>query len=226
MISNSGQTEEVMRLVPHFKRLGLPLIGLLGNPHSELWEVVDYALDVSVSREACPLNLAPTTSILATVAMADALAVSLMRARDFQPEDFTRTHPGGTLGRHLSTEVRAAMRTEGLPLLTPNQTLRQALPIISESRLGMGIVVESNETGSKSRPIGIVTDGDVRRALEAEDNALELPITRLMSLDPITISPDATVADAKNRMLSLKVKALLVTNEQQRLLGIIDIFEF
>lgn len=226
MISNSGRTEEVMRLVPHFRRLGLPLIGLLGNPLSELWGVVDHALDVSVSREACPLNLAPTTSILATVAMADALAVSLMRARDFQPEDFTRTHPGGTLGRDLATEVRAVMRTESLPLLTPDQTLRQALPTISESRLGMGIVMEAGGGPSHARPIGIVTDGDVRRALEAEDNALELPITRLMSLDPITISPDAPVAEARDRMLSLKVKGLLVVNSEDRLLGVIDIFEF
>lgn len=224
IISNSGETEEVMRLVPHLRALGLPLIGLLGNPHSALWQEVDFPLDVSVSSEACPLNLAATTSILATVAMSDALAVSLMKGRNFQAEDFARSHPGGALGQRFAPEVRSVMRIDALPLLEPGQTLRSALPLISSARLGMGIVAYPAATGEKPIPLGVLTDGDVRRALHNGQQSLDLPVRDLMGEHPLTVAPTATVEEAQNRMRSLRVKGLLVVDENGRLLGVVDIF--
>jgi arabinose-5-phosphate isomerase len=224
LISNSGETEEVMRLVPHLRALGLPLIGLLGNQNSALWEEVDFPLDVSVSREACPHNLAPTTSILATVAMSDALAVSLMKARDFRAEDFARSHPGGALGQRFAAEVRSVMRTDSLPLLTPEQDLRSALPVISNARLGMGVVAYPAQNGEKPRPLGLLTDGDVRRALERGPSALDRPVREFMGEHPLTVTPNSTIEEAQNRMRSLRVKGLLVVDADRRLLGVVDIF--
>lgn len=224
LISNSGKTEEVMRLVPHFRALGLPMIGLLGNSHSELWEVVDHALDVSVSREACPHNLAPTTSILATLAMADALAVSLMRARDFRTEDFSRSHPGGSLGRRLGGAVCSVMRTTRLPLIAPDQKLSEALQIMSEGGLGLGIVTASQTGDELPTTLGLVTDGDIRRAVQDDASALEKPVSHFMSRAPVTIAPDGGLEEARNRMKHLRFKTLLVVDGSSRLHGVVDLF--
>jgi arabinose-5-phosphate isomerase len=220
LISYSGETDEVTDLVPHLRRLGVPLVALVGNPESTLARSVDVALDVSVDREACPNNLAPTNSTLATLAMGDALAVALMRRREFGANDFARRHPGGSLGRRLLTRVKDAMRVNDLPIVTPAATVGESLVAITEGRLGLVLVMNGE------RLVGLVTDGDLRRAMQRHgDRMLSLPVSEIMTLNPVTVDESTLLADAHQRMQHMKLKALVVVNGKGKVVGVVEVFD-
>lgn len=218
-VSCSGETREVLELIPHLRRLGIPIIAMTGNPMSKLALESDLHLDVGVDREACPHNLAPTNSTLATMAMGDALAVSLIRMRDFGPNDFARFHPGGSLGRRLNTRVRDAMRSTDLPVVGPAATVGETLVKITEGRLGLALVMAGE------RLIGLVTDGDLRRAMQRHSDLLTMPVSEIMTDNPVTIDEDCMLEVARQRMQQLKLKALVVVNPRGRVAGIVEVFD-
>lgn len=219
LLSYSGETDEVVRLLPHLARMGAPIIALVGTMDSTIARAADVAIDVSVEREVCPNNLAPTNSTLASMAMGDALAVSLIQARKFGAADFARFHPGGALGRRLLTRVRDVMHSKDLPVLSPNQSVRDSLFTITRGRLGLALVLE----GETLR--GIVTDGDLRRALQRHEDVLDVPISDIMSAHPLTISEDGLLSDAEAMMRKRKVKAIVVLNERGTVAGLVEIFD-
>ncbi len=219
LISYSGETDEVTRLAPHLRQLDVPIVGLMGHESSSLGRVSSVTLDVSVEREACPHNLAPTNSTLATLAMGDALAVALMRARDFKPRDFARFHPGGSLGRRLLTRVRDAMHREPLPVVGPECGLGEALLVMTQGQRGLLIV--RDDVGQL---LGIVTDGDLRRGMQKYPDLLQRPVKCIMSRRPVTIQDDAMLAEAEERMLRLKLSALVVLDASGKICGIVEIF--
>lgn len=215
----SGETPEVMRLLPYMRSVAVPSIALVGVVDSTLGRFADVAIDVSVEREACPLNLAPTTSALASLAMGDALALSLMRLRGFSPEDFARFHPGGALGRRF-TRVSEVMHKEELPFVLPTTTVAEALLVMSQGRRGLAIVLnEADEL------CGVVTDGDLRRALTRKGNLLECQISEIMTQTPVTIGENAPIAEAEERMQNLRLKALIVLNTEGRVSGVVEVFK-
>jgi arabinose-5-phosphate isomerase len=219
LISYSGETEEVIKLIPSLKAFGNRIIAMAGNGNSTLAKNADIFLDVSVEREVCPNNLAPTTSTLATMAMGDALAVALIRARNFQPTDFARFHPGGSLGRRLLTRVRDVMRTN-LPRVAPNATVRECLFTMTSGRLGLALIME------EGRLQGIITDGDLRRALLKDPHMLEKPVSEFMTRKPVTIDADTNLAEAEAFMLERKIRALVVTEGKgQEVCGVVEIFD-
>jgi arabinose-5-phosphate isomerase len=219
LISYSGETEEVVRLLPHLLRMGTPIISLVGAMDSTLAKAADVAIDVSVAREACPNNLAPTNSTLAAMAMGDALAVSLMRARQFGADDFARLHPGGSLGRRLLTRVKDVMHRRELPVVAPTQTVRESLFTITRGRLGLALVLDHGVL------LGIVTDGDLRRAMQRHDDVLEVPVAEIMSTHPVTIDENALLSEAEKLMRRRKIKALVVVNNQGLTTGLVEIFD-
>lgn len=218
LISYSGETEEVIKLIPSLKSFGNKIIAMAGNPNSILARNSDIFLDVSVEREVCPNNLAPTTSTLATMAMGDALAVALIKARDFQPMDFARFHPGGSLGRRLLTRVRDVMRTN-LPRVAPDATVRECLFTMTSGRMGLALIME------ETRLQGIITDGDLRRAMLRDPHMLEKSVRVFMTRTPVTIDAEANLADAEAYMIEKKVRALVVTEgQEQSVCGVVEIF--
>jgi arabinose-5-phosphate isomerase len=219
LVSYSGETEEVVRLLPHLLRLGSPIVSLVGAVDSTLARAADVAIDVSVEREACPNNLAPTNSTLAALAMGDALAVSLMRTRQFRVEDFARLHPGGALGRRLLTRVKDVMHRRELPVVAPSQTVRDSLFTITRGRLGLALVFEDGELR------GIVTDGDLRRAMQRHEDVLNVPVSEIMSAHPATIDEDALLSDAEKLMRRRKIKALVVVDRMGKPTGLVEIFD-
>jgi len=219
LISCSGETEEVVRLLPHLERIGVPIVALVGRTDSTLAQRADVMLDVSVEREACPHNLAPTTSTLAAMAMGDALAVSLMQARSFDQSDFARLHPGGSLGRKLLMRVCDAMHQGDLPIVSPSQTVRESLFTITRGRLGLAVVI------NKGKLCGIVTDGDLRRAMQRHEDVLSLTVGEMMSAEPICIHEHALVAEAEELMRLRKIKALIVVDGKGAVSGVIDSFQ-
>ncbi len=219
LISHSGETDEIKRLMPHLQRLDVPIIGLLGKESSSIGRMVTASLDISVDREACPHNLAPTNSTLAALAMGDALAVSLMRARDFQPTDFARFHPGGSLGRRLLTRVKDAMHSQRLPIVDPERSIGESLLIMTQGQRGVLIVVRPD-----GQLAGIVTDGDLRRGMQRLPNLLDQPVKTIMSTSPVTIHQDAMLAEAEERMIRLKLSALTVVDDSGKVCGIVEIF--
>jgi arabinose-5-phosphate isomerase len=219
LLSCSGETRELVELVPHLRRIGVPIIAMVGSATSTLATLADVVLDVSVEREACPNNLAPTTSTLATMAMGDALAVALIRRRNFRTADFARFHPGGSLGRRLTTRVKDAMRTGDLPTVSPNDTVGQSLMTITEGRLGLVLVM------SGARLVGLVTDGDLRRAMQRHPDLLTLPVREIMTLNPVTIDEDALLDTALNRMQQLKLKALVAVDRRGGVTGVVEVFD-
>lgn len=219
LISYSGETDEVVRLLPHLLRMGTPIISLVGAMDSTLGKAADVAIDVSVAREACPNNLAPTNSTLAAMAMGDALAVSLMRARQFGADDFARLHPGGTLGRRLLTRVKDVMHRRELPVVSPVQTVRESLFTITRGRLGLALVLDHGVLR------GIVTDGDLRRAMQRHEEVLEVPVSEIMSTHPVTIEENALLSDAEKLMRRRKIKALVVVNVHGMTTGLVEIFD-
>jgi arabinose-5-phosphate isomerase len=172
-----------------------------------------------VDREACPHNLAPTNSAMATLGMGDALAIALMRRRGFTSDDFARYHPGGTLGRRLLTRVRDVMRYTKLPIVAPNDTVGESLMTITEGRLGLVLVM------SGERLVGLVTDGDLRRAMQRCENLLTLPVSEIMTRNPVTIDEDTLLTDAHQRMQGMKLKALVVLGKDGRVSGVIEVFD-
>jgi len=218
LISQSGETEEVIRLMPHLRRLGVPMIALTGCLFSSLGLGVDAVLDVAVEREVCPNNLAPTSSTLAALAMGDSLAVSLMKRRSFQAAEFGKYHPGGSLGRQLLT-VKEAMRVDDLPMVSSDDTVGHSLMTISEGRLGLVLVMNGDKL------IGLITDGDLRRAMQQYPDLLTMPVSDIMTDNPVTIHEETLLMDAHRRMQQMKLKAFVVVDGQGLVLGVVEVFE-
>ena len=218
-ISYSGDTEEITRLLPAFERLKTHLIAMTGNPNSTLARHAEVVLDIAVDREACPLNLAPTTSSLNSLVLGDALAVALMEMRGFQEEDFAATHPGGSLGRRLLTHVRDKMRTQNLPYVSGDASVHDALLSMTEGRLGMALV------GTPERLDGIITDGDLRRLLVSGSDLAKVTVAEVATAQPLTIGPDVLMADAEARMLEARVQCLVVVDAAGGVAGVIQIYE-
>jgi arabinose-5-phosphate isomerase len=219
LISYSGETEEVIKLIPSLKSFGNKIIAMTGNGHSTLAKHADIWLDISVEREVCPNNLAPTTSTLATMAMGDALAVALIEALDFKPVDFARYHPGGSLGRKLLTKVRDVMKTN-IPIVNPQTRFHDCLLVMTASRFGLAVVLDRGQL------IGIVTDGDLRRALLENPGVINEQVDRFMTATPHTIRADAQLSDAEIYMLDRKIRALPVLDEVSgNVVGIVEVFD-
>ncbi len=214
-LSNSGQTEEILTILPIIKRLGVPLIALTGNLDSPLAREADCVLDVRVAREACPLGLAPTASTTATLAMGDALAVALLEARGFTAEDFARAHPGGRLGRRLLLHVGDLMHREpGLPKVMPATLLAQALLEVSRRGLGLAVIVDSDD-----RILGVFTDGDLRRCIDRGVDIRITPIGEVMTSPCRSVTADLLAVEALALMENHKINALPVRDERGRLIG-------
>jgi len=215
-ISNSGETEEVLKLLPFLKDNGNLLISMTGNQYSTLARESELHLNISVMEEACPLKLAPPASNTATLAMGDALAVALMEARQFKPENFARFHPGGALGRKLLLRVRDDMLTRNLPISRPSQKFIDLLQIISSGEQGIAVVLDE-----KDSVVGLITDGDLRRAIEKHHaDVFDIEASSIMSSTPITIGPDELVSVGQDIMEREKVNKLIV-QENGKLLGIL-----
>jgi arabinose-5-phosphate isomerase len=220
-ISNSGETPELVLLLPHLKRLAVPLIVLVGKVDSTLGRASTVALDVSVSEEACPLNLAPTASTTATLAMGDALAVSVLEARGFTEQDFARSHPGGSLGRQLLLHVEDVMRTgAALPRISADDQLGAGLIEMSRKGLGMTVVVDTDD-----RILGIFTDGDLRRAFDKQIDVHNTPMRAVMTSKCKTIGPRALAAEAVHIMEVHRITALPVADSQGRLIGALNVHD-
>ncbi len=219
LISHSGETHEVVGLLPYLRAISIPVIAMVGNLSSTLANNADVVLDCSVEREACPNNLAPTSSTLATLALGDALAISLMRERAFTPSDFARFHPGGSLGRRLRTRVRDVMRRSRLPQVAHTATVGDSLIAMTEGRLGLVMVMHGE------RLVGLVTDGDLRRAILRCPDLLTLRISEIMTQNPVTIDEETLLAEAHHRMQSLKLKALVVMGADGKVTGVVEVFD-
>ncbi|WP_029049564.1 SIS domain-containing protein [Cupriavidus sp. amp6] len=219
MISNSGETEELIRILPFLKHQKNPVIAMTGKVNSTLARHSDVVLDISVEREACNNNLAPTSSTTATLVMGDALAVVLSVNRDFQPEDFARFHPGGSLGRRLLTRVADVMHKENLPICKPEASFRDVVHVINRGRLGMALVMEGDTLH------GVVTDGDVRRAFDSDCDYKAIRAKQIMSTDPKLASPDERFADAEARIHAARIGALVVKDDSERVVGILQIHD-
>ncbi|WP_060479720.1 KpsF/GutQ family sugar-phosphate isomerase [Pseudomonas monteilii] len=218
LISYSGETEEVIKLIPSLKSFGNKIIAMTGSANSTLAKHSDIWLDISVDREVCPNNLAPTTSTLATMAMGDALAVALIQAIQFKPMDFARYHPGGSLGRKLLTRVKDVMHSPA-PVVTPATSFHDCLMVMTQSRLGLAVVLED------SHLVGIVTDGDLRRALLEDAGVIQKTVNQFMTGKPHTIRDSAQLSAAESYMLENKIRALAVTDEGGALVGVVEIFD-
>lgn len=217
-LSNSGTAEELLIIVPLVKRMGAPLIAITGNPESPLAKLADAHLDAGVVEEACPLNLAPTASTTAALAMGDALAVALLEAHGFGAEDFARSHPAGALGRKLLTRVRDIMRTDdAIPRVALAASFSEALLEMSRKGLGMTAIVDAED-----RVAGIFTDGDLRRLLERSINIQELKIAEVMHRNPRSIGPDALAVEAAEMMDRHRISQVLVVDGNQRLVGALN----
>ena len=220
-VSNSGSSEELLTIVPLVKRQGARLIAITGNPRSPLAQEADAHLNAGVTEEACPLNLAPTASTTAALAMGDALAVVLLQARGFGETDFARSHPGGALGRRLLTHVRDVMRSgSALPIVTADASPTDALEQMSRGGMGMAIVVDG-----AGQPEGVFTDGDLRRALARIGDIRESAIGTLMTRGPRSIGPDALAAEAALVMEANRISQLLVVDGAGVLVGALNMHD-
>lgn len=218
-ISYSGATEELLRFLPLIQAKKITIIGMSGHADSLLARYSDIHLDISVEREADPLNLVPTASTTATLALGDALASALVEAKRFQPTDFARLHPGGDLGRKLLAKVEDVMFTDNLPFVTPDMKLAEAIEIVTNGKLGVGIVLENGAL------VGIITDGDIRRAmLRLGQSFFVTPVADIMSRNPKTISKDAKIVDAGETMNHYSIHSLVVLNNDAKVCGVIDSF--
>jgi arabinose-5-phosphate isomerase len=220
-LSNSGETPELVVLLPHLKRLAVPLIVMAGKMDSTLGGAANVTLDVSVAEEACPLNLAPTASTTAMLAMGDALAVTLLEARGFTKEDFARSHPSGSLGRQLLLHVGDLMRTgDTIPRSAPGDKLRDGLLEMTRKALGMTIIVSPED-----RVLGVFTDGDLRRTLDKQVNVHSTPMSEVMTPSCKTIGPQELAAEAVHLMELHRITALPVVDEQGRLVGALNVHD-
>ena len=216
-ISNSGQTDELLRFIPMVLHMQIPIIGMSGNPQSLLAKYSTCHLNVSVKKEACPLNLAPTSSTTATLVMGDALAVALMERRHFQPQDFAQFHPGGELGKRLLTTAQDVMLTENLPLLSADMQLGDAIILVSKGKLGLGVAINSGEIE------GIITDGDIRRAMEKwQKEFFSHTVGDIMTRQPKRVGPETKISEIQKLMNEHKIHSVLVADGDNHLLGIVD----
>lgn len=220
-VSNSGETTELVFLLPLLRRLAASLITMTGNPQSTLATAATVNLDVSVSEEACPLNLAPTASTTATLAMGDALALALLEARGFTAEDFARSHPGGRLGRRLLVRVEDVMHAgDKVPRVRLETSIRDAMLEVTAKGLGMTAVVDKED-----RLAGVFTDGDLRRTLDRRVDVYETPISDFMTRDCKTVTPEMLAAEAVSVIESNKITALLVVDDERRVIGALNVHD-
>ncbi len=218
LLSNSGETDEVLKLIPFLKNQKNTIIAMSGKASSTLAKNSSYHLNISIDKEACPLQLAPTSSTTATLVMGDALAIALMKLRDFKDRDFAQFHPGGSLGRRLLTTVEDVMRSDNLPIVSKEHSIKSVISTVSEGRLGLAIVMEKREV------LGIITDGDIRRAMEGqEDRFFSLIAKDLMTLSPKTVNSNQKIVDAQEIMAQFKVNSLLVLKDSN-LVGVVQIY--
>ena len=219
LISYSGQTDELLRLLPYFQHRRLPVISITGNSGSLLAKNSTCHIHVGVEREACPLNLAPTSSTTATLATGDALACALIEMRHFKANDFAQFHPGGSLGRRLLTRAGDVMHRENLPVIPPTMHLGEAILHVSDGKLGLCVIMEGDEIR------GIITDGDIRRAMQSiRERFFDTEVQEVMTRHPKTVPADMKIALIQKMMNHHKIHAVLVVDENEKLLGIVDSF--
>lgn len=216
-ISNSGQTDELLRFIPMLQHMEVPIIGMSGNPDSLLAKYSACHVNVHVKKEACPLNLAPTSSTTAMLAMGDAMAVALMELRNFQPKDFAQFHPGGELGKRLLTTAGDVMRTDDLPTLPPEMRLGEAIILVSKGKLGLGVAEREGKI------VGLITDGDIRRAMEKwQAQFFDRTVEDIMTRKPKIVAPDMRIAHIQRIMNRYKIHSVLVADQDNHLLGVVD----
>ncbi len=216
-ISNSGQTDELLRFIPMVLHMNVPIIGMSGNADSLLAKYSTVHLNVRVEKEACPLNLAPTSSTTAVLVMGDALAIALMELRNFKPQDFAQFHPGGELGKRLLTTARDVMRSNDLPIIPADMHLGEAIIHVSKGKLGLGVSLENNQV------IGLITDGDIRRAMEKwQAEFFNRTVSDIMTRHPKSVSPTTNITEIQKIMQKYKVHTVLVVDADNHLLGVVD----
>ena len=219
LISNSGNSDDLLRMVSFLEEEKIPIVSMTGNPDSLLARHSDYHISVSVDHEACPLNLAPTSSTTAALAMGDAIACVLMEIRQFKSKDFAKFHPAGSLGRKLVTRVKDVMYTENLPIIPPDMKLSDAIILISKGQIGTGVVMDGDKI------LGIITDGDIRRAVEgAKENFFNVAVSEVMTPNPKTVCPDAKLSQIQSIFHKYMIHTLLVVDKEGHLKGIVDYF--
>ena len=216
-ISNSGQTDELLRFIPMVLHMHIPIIGMSGHPESLLAKYSTCHLNVGVEKEACPMNLAPTSSTMAQLAMGDALAIALIEKRGFQPRDFAQFHPGGELGKRLLTTAQDVMFKEDLPVLPPEMHLGEAIILVSKGKLGLGVAVVDDKI------VGLITDGDIRRAMEKwQAEFFDRTVSDIMTRTPKTVKADTKITEIQRIMNKYKVHSVLVVDDDNHLLGVVD----
>ena len=217
-LSNSGLTDELLRFIPILMHMNVPIISMTGNPNSLLAKYSNCHITVHVDKEACPLNLAPTSSTTAALVMGDAIAIALMQVRDFKPRDFAQFHPGGELGRRLLTTAEDVMRSEELPIVPKEMHLGEAIIAVSKGQLGLGVSLDA-----EGRVEGLITDGDIRRAMEKwQAQFFDHCVSDIMTPTPKMVSPSTKITEVQRIMHKHKIHSVLVTDKNQHLLGIVD----
>ncbi|EOV9354336.1 SIS domain-containing protein [Campylobacter coli] len=217
-ISNSGETEEILKIIPAIKKRKIPLIVMCGKKNSTLVKQSDIFLNIAVEKEACPLQLAPMSSTTATLVMGDALAAALMKVRNFKPDDFALFHPGGSLGRKLLTKVKDLMVSSNLPIVHPDTEFNDLVDVMTSGKLGLCVVLENEKL------VGIITDGDLRRALKTSDKPrFDFKAKEIMSINPKVVDADAMASEAEGIMLKHKIKEIIVGKEE-KVVGIIQLY--
>lgn len=216
-LSNSGQTDELLRFIPMVLHMHVPIIGMSGNPNSLLAKYSNVHIKVWVKKEACPLNLAPTSSTTAVLAVGDALAVALMQVRDFRPKDFAQFHPGGELGKRLLTTAEDVMRSNELPVIPQDMHLGEAIIHVSKGKLGLGVALIDNKV------TGLITDGDIRRAMERwQAHFFDKTVSDIMTRKPKSVSPSTKITEIQRMMHEYKIHTVLVVDSENHLLGVVD----
>ena len=216
-ISNSGQTDELLRFIPMVLHMHIPIIGMTGNPQSLLAKYSQVHLCVKVKKEACPLNLAPTSSTTAQLVMGDALAIALMEKRNFRPQDFAQFHPGGELGKRLLTTANDVMRSDDLPVIPADMHLGEAIIHVSKGKLGLGVSLENDKVS------GLITDGDIRRAMEKwQAEFFNHTVSDIMTRKPKCVLPTTKVTEIQKIMQKYKIHTVLVVDQGNHLLGVVD----
>lgn len=216
-LSNSGQTDELLRFIPMVLHMHVPIIGMSGNPDSLLAKYSNVHIKVWVKKEACPLNLAPTSSTTAVLAVGDALAVALMQVRDFRPKDFAQFHPGGELGKRLLTTAEDVMRSNELPVIPQDMHLGEAIIHVSKGKLGLGVALTDNKV------TGLITDGDIRRAMERwQAHFFDKTVSDIMTRKPKSVSPSTKITEIQRMMHEYKIHTVLVVDGENHLLGVVD----
>jgi arabinose-5-phosphate isomerase len=220
-ISYSGESEELVQILPHLKRFNIPLIAMARNENSTLAKYSDVFININVEKEACPLDTAPTSSTTLTMAMGDALAVCLMKKRNFQKEDFASFHPGGSLGKKLFIKVDDLLRKENLPIVSRETKLKDAILVMSEGRLGSVIILDENQ-----KVMALLSDGDLRRALMNENFSMDCKVEDIATLNPKTLkNKELLASDALLVIEDYKIQLLIVTDEESRLVGVLHIHD-